>query len=104
MFHVLLWVILAVWVGIAVLILIGIVSTIVIATCRMLLDRAGVRGTVWCPVLQTTMGVLGSPAAFVGTVTPFDDLRRCDRFGDGKIACHKWCVKSGELAEAAKAN
>jgi hypothetical protein len=104
MLHLVLWAILAIWVGIALLILLGIVSTIVISTARMLLDRLGIRGTVWCPVLQRTMAVLGTPAAFVGTVADFDDVRRCERFGDGRIACHKWCVKSGELAEAAKTN
>lgn len=104
MLHIVLWAILAVWVGIALLILLGIVSTIAISTGRMLLDKRGIRGTVWCPVLQRTMAVLGTPAAFLGTVTPFDDLRRCERFGDGQIKCHEWCVKSGELAEAAKTN
>jgi hypothetical protein len=104
MLHLVLWAILAVWVGIALLILVAIVSTIVIATARMLLDRVGVRGSVWCPVLQRTMAVLGVPASFVGTVTPYDDLRRCERFGDDNVKCHKWCVKSGELADAAKTN
>lgn len=104
MLHIVLWAILAVWVGIALLILLAIVSTILISTGRLLLDRLGIRGTVWCPVLQRTMAVLGTPAAFVGTVTPFDDLRKCERFGDDAIKCQAWCVKSGELAEAAKTN
>jgi hypothetical protein len=104
MLNVVLWAILAVWVGIALLILVAIVSTIVGSTGRMLLDRRGVRGTVWCPVLQRTLAVVGPPASFVGTVTDFDDVRRCERFGDGRIKCHKWCVKSGDLAEAAKTN
>ncbi len=104
MLHLVLWIILAVWVGIAVLILVAIVSTILISTARMLLDRLGVRGSLWCPVLQRSMAVLGVPAAFVGTVTPFDDLRRCERFGDDKVKCHKWCVHAGELAVAAKTN
>jgi hypothetical protein len=104
MLNLVLWVILAVWVGVALLILVAIVSTIVASTARMLLDRLGVRGTVWCPVLQRTLAVLGPPAAFVGTVTNFDDVRRCERFGDGRINCHKWCVRSGGLAEAAKTN
>ena len=50
------------------------------------------------------MAVLGPPAAFLGGVTPFEDLRKCERFGDGAIACHKWCLKSAEMAEAAKTN
>lgn len=102
MLHLVLWGILLVWVGIALLILVAIVSTIAVSTSRLLLDRLGVRGTVWCPVLQRTLAVLGPPASFVGTVTEFDDVRRCERFGDGRIKCHKWCVKSGDLAEAAK--
>jgi len=104
MLHVVLWCILAVWVGIALLILLGIVSTLVISTGRALLDRLGIRGTVWCPVLRRTMAVLGPPAAFVGGVTPFEDVKKCERFGDGAIECHKWCLKSAELAEAAKTN
>jgi hypothetical protein len=103
MLQVILWAILAVWVGIALLILLGIVSTIGVSTGRLLLDRLGIRGTVWCPVLQRTMAVLGPPAAFVGA-TPFEDIKKCERFGDGSIECHKWCLKAGELAEAAKTN
>ncbi len=104
MLHVILWVILAVWVGIALLILAGIVSTLLISTARLLLDRLGVRGSVWCPVLHRTMAVLGPPAALLGGVTPFDDIQKCERFGNGAIECHKWCLKSAELAEVAKTN
>ncbi len=104
MLHVILWAILAVWVGIALLILLGIVSTLVIATGRLLLDRFGVRGSVWCPVLHRTMAVLGPPAAFLGGVTPFDDIKQCERFGSAEVECHKWCLKSAELAGAAKTN
>jgi len=99
-----LWAILAVWVGIALLILVAVVSTVLVSTARMLLDRRGVAGTVWCPVLRNTLKVLGPPAGFVGTATGFDDLRRCERFGDARIECHKWCLKSGQLAEAAPGN
>ncbi len=102
--HLVLWLILAVWVGIAFVILLAIVSTIGLSTARMLLDRLGVRGTVWCPVLQRSLTVLGVPAAFVGTVGGFDDVMKCERFGDNRLKCHKWCLKSGELAGAAKTN
>jgi len=37
-------------------------------------------------------------------VTPFDDITKCERFGKGDIECQKWCLKSAELAEAAKTN
>ncbi len=104
MLHLALWAILAVWVGIALLILVAIVSTIGISTARLLLDRRGVAGTVWCPVLRHTMKVLGAPASFVGTVTGFDTVRRCERFGDSPVDCHRWCLKAGDLAEAAKNN
>lgn len=104
MLHAVLWLILAVWVGIALLILVAIVATILGATARALLDRRGVAGTVWCPVLRRTLKVLGPPAAFAGTVGGFDDIARCERFGDGRIECHKWCVRSGDLAGAAKGN
>jgi hypothetical protein len=104
MLHLALWFILAIWVGIAILIALAIVGTIGVSTVRMLLDRRGVAGTVWCPLLQRAMRVLGPPAAFVGTVADFDDLRRCERWGNAPIQCHKWCLKSGELAEAAPSN
>jgi hypothetical protein len=104
MLHAALWIILAVWVGIALLILVAIVATIGISAARALLDKRGVAGTVWCPVLRRTLKVLGPPAAFVGTVSGFEDISRCERFGDERIDCHKWCVKAGELAEAAKSN
>ena len=68
------------------------------------LGSVTVAGTVWCPVLQHTMKVLGAPAAFVGTVGGFDDVRRCERFGNGGIECHKWCIKAGDLAQAARSN
>lgn len=104
MLHLALWAVLAVWVGIALLIVVAIVSTIVVSTARMLLDRRGVAGTVWCPVLRHTMRVLGPPTAFVGSVSGFDDVRRCERFGDEHVECHKWCIKAGDFAEAAKSN
>jgi hypothetical protein len=104
MLHVALWIILAVWVGLALLILVAIVATIGYVTARALLDRRGIAGTVWCPVLRRTLKVLGPPAAFVGTVSGFEDVKRCERFGDARIECHKWCVKAGDYAEAAKSN
>jgi hypothetical protein len=102
--HAALWLILAVWVGIALLILVAIVATVGYATARALLDRRGVAGTVWCPVLRRTLKVLGPPAAFLGTVSGFDDVTRCERFGDKRVECHKWCVKAGDFAESAKSN
>ncbi len=104
MLDLVLWAILAVWVGIALLVLLGIVSTLLVSTGRSLLDRLGVRGTVWCPVLQRTLAVVGVPAGFVGTPTPFDDLRKCERFGTDRLKCHKWCLRSEALAGAAKTN
>ncbi len=104
MLHAALWVILAVWVGIALLILVAIVATIGYTAARALLDRRGIAGTIWCPVLRRTLKVLGPPAAFLGTVGAFEDIARCERFGDAPVACHKWCIKAGDLAEAAKSN
>ncbi len=104
MLHLALWAVLAVWVGLALLILAAVVSTIGFATVHVLLDRRGVAGSVWCPALRRTLKVLGVPAAFVGSVSGFDEVRRCERFGDGKIECAKWCVRAGDLAGAAKTN
>jgi len=104
MLHGALWLILAVWVGIALLILLAIVVTVAYSTARTLLDKRGVAGTVWCPVLRRTLKVLGPPAAFVGAASGFEDISRCERFGEGRVECHKWCLKAGDLAEAAKSN
>jgi hypothetical protein len=101
-----LWPILAVWAGLAFVVLAVVVSVLGYATLHMLRDRRGLRGAVWCPVSKTTFRVVGLPAAFTLTDLPttFTDLRRCERWGKGAVECGKWCVKAGALAKAAATN
>ena len=106
MLSVALWPILAVWAGLAFVVLASVVFVLGYSTYHMLRDRRGVKGAVWCPVSKTTFRVSAIPAAFTHTElpTPFSDLRRCERWGDDAILCGKWCVKGGELAKAAPRN
>ncbi len=91
MLHAILWAILAVWVGIALVILGVIVVSLVGSVVRTLRDRRGVRGSVFCPVQQRTLAVVGVPTSF-GTA-PFDDVRRCEAFDEGDLRCEKACLK-----------
>jgi hypothetical protein len=91
MLKVLLWAILAVWVGIALAILAAVVSTIVVSSARMIRERFGVQGQVYCPVHERTYSVVGIPTSFGDA--PFDDLRRCEAFEDGEIHCTKSCLR-----------
>jgi hypothetical protein len=91
MLKVLLWSILAVWVGIAMVLVGALVVTLGTATVRMLRDRLGVKGTVYCPVHERTLAVVGVPTSFGDA--PYDDLRRCEAFDEGGIRCQKTCLK-----------
>lgn len=90
------WAILAVWVGLALVVLAAIVTTIVGATLHTVLDRRGVRGTIWCPDAMRTYRVLGIPSSF--PCRPFDDLKRCERFGTGPLTCGKPCLRLPQAA------
>ena len=106
MLSVALWPILAVWAGLAFVVLAAVVSVLAYAVTHMLRDRRGVPGAVWCPVSHTTFRVTAIASAFTHTdlPTPFADLRRCERWADQPVGCGKWCVKAGELARAAPLN
>jgi hypothetical protein len=94
-FSLALWPILAIWAGVAFVVLASIVFVLGYSTYHMLRDRRGVHGAVWCPVLRTTYRVTGIPAAFTHTdlSTPYSDLRRCERWGEEPIECDKRCLK-----------
>ncbi len=92
MLRAILWAILAVWVGIALVILGMVVVGLVASILRTVLDRRGVRGSVYCPVHGRTLAVVGVPTSF-GTA-PFDDLRRCEAFDTGGVRCEKPCLKT----------
>lgn len=102
MFHLVLWAILAVWMGLALLILVAIVATLSLSTIAMLRDRRGISGTVWCLVFRQSMRVLRVPASFGSAFAPYADLRRCERFGRGRIRCHKWCLRPRAATNSAR--
>jgi hypothetical protein len=87
-----LWAILIVWMGIALIILSVLVVSLVSSALRTLRDRRGVKGSVYCPVHARTLAVVGVPTSF-GTA-PFDDLRRCEAFEEGGIRCEKVCLRA----------
>jgi hypothetical protein len=91
MVKVLLWAILAAWVGIALAILAAVVTTIAVSSARMVRDRFGVKGQVYCPVDERTFSVVGMPTSFGDA--PFDDLRSCEKFESGEIRCQKSCLR-----------
>ena len=98
MLKLLLWTILAVWVGIALMILASVVTTIVVSSARMVRDRLGVKGQVYCPVHERTFSVVGMPTSFGDA--PFDDLRRCEAFESGEVRCQKSCLRWEQSATA----
>lgn len=91
-----LWPILAVWAGLAFVVLAGIVTIIVWSTAHLMRDEAGTKGDVWCPVYDKPMHVRGIPRRFL-VGAPFMKLRRCERWGVDQIRCGKWCLRSDEL-------
>lgn len=98
MLKILLWAILAAWVGIALAILAAVVTTIAVSSARMVRDRFGVKGQLYCPVDERTYSVVGVPTSFGDA--PFDDLRRCEKFESGEILCQKSCLKWERSAAA----
>ena len=98
MLKLVLWAILAIWVGIALLILGGLVFTVVASVARTIRDRFGKKSSIYCPVHERTMAVVGIPTSF-GTA-PFDDLRRCEAFEKGEIRCQKSCLRWEQSATA----
>jgi hypothetical protein len=98
MLKIVLWSILAVWVGIALVMLGTLLVTIVGSAVRMVRDRFGKRGTIYCPVHERTFAVIGVPTSFGDA--PFDDLRRCEAFEQGAIRCTKSCLKWEQPSKA----
>jgi hypothetical protein len=92
MLKTILWGILLVWMGIALVILAMLVWTGVASLVRTVRDRRGVKSTVYCPVHRRTMAVVGIPTSFGDA--PFDDLRRCEAFEEGGIRCEKTCLRA----------
>lgn len=96
--HLFMWPLLAVWMGIALLILAGIIATAVWTAGHMVWDGVvGAEGDVACPVLHRSFHVRGTPRHFLGV--PFSKLSRCERWEDGHIRCKQPCL----LAKGARA-
>lgn len=98
MLKIVLWTLLAVWVGIALAILAAVVTTLAVSSARMLRDRFGVKGRLYCPVDERVYSVVGMPTSFGDA--PFDDLRRCEKFESGEIRCQKSCLRWERSAAA----
>lgn len=91
MLKIVLWSILAVWVGIALVMFAGLIATIVGSLARTVRDRFGVKGSVYCPVHEREFAVVGIPTSFGDA--PFDDLRKCEAFEEGGVRCQKSCLR-----------
>ncbi len=97
MLHVGLWAILSVWMGIAVLVLLSIVTMLVWGGLHLLRDQAGVTDEVFCPVQHRKLAVRGVPRRFV--IEPiYSDVRRCEAWGRGPVRCAKPCIHEGPAA------
>ncbi len=94
MLHFVLWPILAVWMGIAVCVLISIVAMLVWGGVHLLRDRFGVKDALYCPVQQRKLGIRGVPRRFV--IEPvYSDVLRCEAWGRGGVGCTKPCIREG---------
>jgi hypothetical protein len=93
MWHITLWPILAVWMGLAFVVLGTVVGVIVYCTSHLAHDvSVGDDATLWCPVHKQMMHV---KAVSRGTQeAPFTDLRRCEYWGKGPVECEKICLET----------
>jgi len=87
-----LWPILAVWAGLAFVVLAAIVAVLGWSTGLVLKDVAkGDEGDLWCPVHKKMMHVSGVPRRS-NVDAPFTHLRTCDNWEDGKVRCQQTCL------------
>jgi hypothetical protein len=93
MWHFTLWPILAIWMGLAFVVLATVVGIIVWSTSHLARDvAAGEDAVVWCPVHKQMMHVKGIPR---GTrQQPYADVRRCEYWGEGSVECAKVCLET----------
>lgn len=102
MLHVFLWPIFAVWVGLALVVFVGIMATLAASAVMLLRDLRGVAGGIWCPLHHARYRIVGVASGFLGR--PWHQVRRCQRFGDRPVRCRQMCVRVRELALAARTN
>lgn len=93
-----LWPILAVWMGLAFVVLFTIWGVIIWGTAHLLRDAIGFMDTIWCPGLRRTMVVKAVPRRFsVPGLARIWNVRRCERYGSSRIPCDKPCLRQEEL-------
>jgi hypothetical protein len=102
MLHVFLWAVFLVWGALGFVLFAFLLATLAGATTRMIADRRGHAGTIWCPIFRRQYDVVGTPPSFAGR--PFDDVKRCERYGRNRVLCRKSCLKVQELVAAAGTN
>jgi len=96
-----LWPILAIWMGLAFVVLFAIVGFLAWGTVHIVRDAFGVKDTIWCPALKRNLNVRAVPRHFYRSGGQrFSDLRKCERFGDAGIGCAKACLYLEERAAA----
>lgn len=95
MLHAILWPILTVWMGLAVLVLLSIIGMIIYGTVHLAYDALGrERGQIWCPPSAAMLNVRGTPRRFTAGDPPFATLRRCEAWGSGRGGrCPRACLK-----------
>jgi len=96
-----LWPILAIWMGLAFLVLFAIVGFLAWGTVHLVRDAFGVKDTIWCPALKRDLHVRAVPRHFYRAGGQrFSDLQKCERFGGEEIGCAKACLHLEERAAA----
>jgi hypothetical protein len=88
-----LWPILAVWMGLAFVVLFTIWGFIIWGTAHLLRDAMGFKDTIWCPDVRRTLDVKAVPRRFdVAGLARIWNVCTCERFGRGRIRCDKACL------------
>lgn len=96
-----LWPILAIWMGLAFVVLFAIVGFLAWGTVHIVRDAFGVKDTIWCPALKRNLQVRAVPRHFYNSGgVRFSELQKCERFGEGEIGCAKACLYLEERAGA----
>lgn len=98
MLHYVLWPILAVWMGVAVVVLLSIVGLLAWGAAHLLRDQLGTRGRLFCPVQQRSLRVRGVPRRFDIGEPIYSDVRRCEAWGRGRVRCTKSCIHASPAA------
>ncbi len=97
MLHYVLWAILAVWMGLAFVVLFSIIGMLFWGGAHLVRDQAGVKDELYCPAQHRNLKVRGVPRRFV--IEPiYSDVRRCEAWGRGAVRCNKSCIHPEQTA------